>query len=48
VNEPFNLKQHPAYIRLALQMEEGGEIAADAWPQMVNAGPATEGNSYVY
>jgi len=35
-NEPFNLKHHAAYIRLALQMEGGGEIATDR-SQMVNA-----------
>jgi len=29
-NEPFNLSHHVAYIRLALQMENGREIAADA------------------
>jgi len=27
--EPLNLKHHAAYIRLALQMEDGGEIAID-------------------
>jgi hypothetical protein len=40
-NEPFNLKLNVAYIRLAVQMEDGGEIAADARAQMVNAVPAT-------
>jgi hypothetical protein len=29
-NEPFNLKHHPAYIILALQMRDGREMAADA------------------
>jgi len=29
-NEPFNLSHHVVYIRLALQMENGREIAADA------------------
>jgi len=28
--EPLNLKHHAAYIRLALQMEDGGEIASRA------------------
>jgi hypothetical protein len=44
-NEPFNLKHHAAYIRLAVQMEE---MAADARSQMVNAVPATGGKPYVY
>jgi len=48
VNEPFNLKHHAAYIRLAFQMEGGGGMAADAWSQMVNAVPATDGKLYVY
>jgi hypothetical protein len=47
-NELFNLKHHAAYIRLALQMEEGGEMVADARSQMVNAGQATDGKSYMY
>jgi len=47
-NEPFNLKHNAAYIRLALQMESGGEMAADARSQMVNAVPATDGESYAY
>ena len=29
-NEPFNLKHHAAYIRLALQIQDGREMAADA------------------
>jgi len=29
-NEPFNLSHHAAYIWLALQMENGREMAADA------------------
>jgi len=29
-NEPFNLRHHAAYIWLALQMENGREMAADA------------------
>jgi len=45
--EPLNLKHHAAYIRLALQMEDGGEIATDAQPQMVNAVPTTNGKSSV-
>jgi len=44
-NEPFHLKHHAAYIRFVLQMEE---IAADAWSQMVNAVPTTDGKPYVY
>jgi hypothetical protein len=50
-NEPFNLKHHPTYIRLALQMQDGREMAADVrsrMSQMVNAVPATDGNLYVY
>jgi len=47
-NGPFSHKHHAAYIRLAFQMEDGGEMAADARSQLVNAGPATDGNSYVY
>ncbi len=47
-NEPFNLKHHAAYIKLASQMQDGGEMAADARSQMVNAVPATDGKSYVY
>jgi len=47
-NEPFNLKHHAAYIRLALQAEDGGKMAADARSQMVNAVPATDGTSYAY
>ena len=46
-NEPFNIKHHVAYIRLALQMRGGREMAADT-AQMVNAAPATDGKSYVY
>jgi len=46
--EPLNLKHHAAYIRLALQMEDGGEIATHAQSQMVNAVPATNGKSSVY
>lgn len=46
-NEPVNLKHHAAYIRLALQMQDDGEMAADAQSQMVNAVPATDGKSYV-
>ena len=48
VNKPLNLKHHAAYIRLALQMQDGGEMAADAWAQMVNAVPATDRKLYVY
>ena len=29
-NESFNLRHHAAYIRLALQMQDGREMAADA------------------
>lgn len=47
-NEPFNLKHHAAYLKLALQMQDGGEMAADARSQMVNAVPATDGKPYVY
>ena len=47
-NEPFNLKHHAAYIRLALQMRSGEDMAADAWAQMVNAVPATDHKLYVY
>lgn len=47
-NDPFNHKHHAAYIRLALQVQDGGEMAADARSQMVNAVPATDGKSYVY
>lgn len=46
-NEPFNLKHHAAYIKLASQVQ-GGEMAADARSQMVNAVPATDGKSYGY
>jgi hypothetical protein len=41
-NEPFSLNHHLAYIRLALQMRDGGEMSADARSQitqMVNAVP---------
>jgi hypothetical protein len=44
----FNLKHLAAYIMLAVQMEDGGEMAADARSQMVNAVPATDGKPYVY
>ena len=47
-NEPFNLKHHVAYMRLALQIQDGGEMATDARAQIVNAAPATDGKSYVY
>jgi len=47
-NEPFHLKHYAVYIRLALQMEGGGEMAADARSQMVNAVPPTDGKPYVY
>jgi len=47
-NEPFDLKRHAAYIRLAMQMEHGGEIATNVPSQMVNAVPATDGKSYLY
>ena len=47
-NETFNIKHHAAYIRLALQMEDGGKFVGDARSQMVNAVPATDGKSYVY
>jgi len=46
--EPLNLKHHAAYIRPPLQMEDGGEMATHAQPQMVNAVPATNGESFVY
>ena len=45
--QPFNLKHHATYIRLALLLEDGGEMAADARSQMVNAVPATDGKSYL-
>jgi hypothetical protein len=48
VNEPFNLKHHAAYIRLAWRMEDGGEMAADTRCQMVNAVPVTDSKSYVH
>jgi len=35
-NEPFNLKHHAVYNKLALRMGHSGEMAADAWFQMVN------------
>jgi len=44
--QTFDLKHHTAYIRPALQMENDGEIAADARSQMVYAVPATDGKSY--
>ena len=47
-DEPFHLTHHAAYIKLALQMEDGGEMAADARSKMVNAVPATYGKPYVY
>lgn len=47
-NEPFNLKHHAAYIKLASQVQDGGEMAADARSQMVNAVPATDGKLYGY
>jgi hypothetical protein len=48
-NEPLNLKHHPVYIRLALQMQDGREMAADAAVSaMASAVPATNGNSHVY
>ena len=47
-NEPFNLKHHAAYLKLALQMQDGGEMAADARSQIVNAVPATDGKPHVY
>jgi len=47
-NEVFSLKHHTVYIRLALQMEDGGEMAADARCQMVNAVPETDGKPYMY
>jgi hypothetical protein len=46
-NEPFNLKHHAAYIRLASQMQDSGEMAADARLQMVTAVPATDGKPCV-
>jgi len=46
-NGPFNLKHHATYITLASQMQDGGELAADARSQMVNAVPATDGKSYI-
>ena len=46
--ETLNLKHHAAYIKLALQMEDGGKYAGDTRSQMVNAVPATDGGSYVY
>jgi len=48
VTEPLNLKHNAAYIRFALQMEDGGEIATHAQSQMVNAVPTTNGKSSVY
>jgi hypothetical protein len=47
-NEPFNLTHHAVYVRLALQMKDGGEMAADAWSQMINAVPATDVKPYAY
>ena len=44
----LQFKHHAAYIRVVLQMEDGGEMAADARSQMVNAVPATDGKPYVY
>jgi len=35
-NETFNTKHHTTYIRLALQMEDGGKFAGDAQSQNVN------------
>jgi len=46
--QPLNLKHHATYIRLVSQSEDGGEMAADVWFQMVNAVPATDGKSYLY
>ena len=50
-NEPFNLKHHAAYIRLALGLCYRSEMV-EKWlqtrAQMVNAVPAADGKSYVY
>jgi hypothetical protein len=46
-NEPFNVRHHAAYIRLASQMQDGGETVADARLQMVTAVPATDGKPCV-
>jgi hypothetical protein len=46
-NDLVNLKHHAVYIRVALQMEDGGETAAHARSQMVGAVPATDGKPYV-
>jgi hypothetical protein len=43
-NEPFNFKHHVAYIRLALQMVKWLQTPRS---QMVNAVPATNGNSHM-
>jgi hypothetical protein len=45
-NELFNLKLHAAYIRLTLQMEKWLQTRGLRW--YVNAGPATDGKSYMY
>ena len=45
-NDPFNLKCHAAYIRLASRMQDDGEMVGDAQSQVVNAVPATSGESY--
>lgn len=44
-NNPFNIKHHSAYIGLASQKQDDGEMAADARSRMVNAVPATSGES---
>jgi len=41
--QPINLKHNETYIRPALLLEDGGEMAADAQSQMVNAVPTTDG-----
>ena len=45
-NDPFNLKFHAAYIRLASRMQDDGEMVGDARSQMVSAVPATSGKPY--
>ena len=44
-NEPSNLKHRAVYIGLALSMQDGGEMAADA---DLDGKPATDGKSYRY
>ena len=42
--EPFNRKHHAAYVRLALQVQDGREMAADAGLD----GKRSTSKSYVY